>query len=682
MHIPPAPPVPPARPRTVTYHGAPWHDEHFALRDAPDDAALAWFAAEGRYADALLADTAPAQAEMAAEMERRLPPGTESVPARDGAWLHRSRLAPGRRYPRFERRPAEGGADFAAVLDLETEADGHAFTRLADLAFSPDGRFLAYSIDHRGDEEHTLRVRDLETGRDLPDRIDRAGYGIAWSACGKFLFFTALEPNGRSSECRRHRLGDDPADAALIHREEDPGAFVHTGRSSDGAFILIHSASQSASGALALPADRPGDAPRTVAPRRPEIECRIDHGGGFFYLLTNEAARDFRLLRVPSAAPDAAPETVIAHEPGVTLEHLHALDRAVVVHARERGRPAILVVDPRDLSRRAVRFPDPAYALSPGENRDFASAFWRFVKETPAEPPATIDLDLSTLTQSVRRVEPVPGHDPARYRVELLSVPARDGVAVPLTLLSRADLPRDRPAPVYLHGYGAYGVVEEDEFRHERFALVDRGWIYAVAHPRGGGELGRDWYEAGRRERKGNTFRDAIDCVEHLIALGRTAPGLVCAFGRSAGGLLAGALLTMRPELFGAVIAEVPFTDILNTMMDPALPLTVREYDEWGDPNDPAVFGRIRAYAPYENIGARDYPPTLLTGGLADPRVGFWEPAKMLARLRGRGRGGPFLLVMKGAEGHRHDAARGAGFADHARKYAFAAKAISGGFGK
>lgn len=670
-------PVPPRRPATLDYHGKPYPDEFHGLREKTDRGVLAWLKAENRYARGGMADTVALRGRLFREMAARLVPEDVSVPAKEGGFHYLHRIVAGREYPVYARRRGTPDGPETTLLDVNALAEGNDFMKLGVLSVSPDGRRLAYSVDTTGDEEHELRFRDLETGADLPDRIVKTAYGSAWSACGRYFFYTVVDAMARSFACRRHRLGDDPAADVTVFEEPDVALFVHVGKTEDGRYILIHARSQVTAEIRFLPAAEPLAAPRVLLARRHGVEYSAAHRDGKFYLLTNDGAVNFRVLAVPAADPGARAEVVVPHDPAVAIEHLRLFAGHLALFTREGGLPAIRIRDLATGRDHAIRFDEPAYTLSMGENREFDTPLLRYVYESMKTPPTVVDYDMARGVKRVLKVEPVPGYDPGDYVTERVFATAPDGVRVPLSLLYRAGLRRNGRNPVYLHGYGAYGVIEEAEFHPERLSLVDRGFVYAIAHPRGGGELGRGWYEAGKKLKKRNTFLDFAACAEWLVREKFTSARRIAAFGRSAGGLLAGCALTMFPDLWGAVVAEVPFVDILHTMMDPTLTLTVREYDEWGNPNEPAAFDCIRSYSPYDNVTARAYPPALFLGGLNDPRVGFWEPAKMVARLRERKTDRrPLYLVTKMGEGHKHDGARYAPFKGFAFKYAFVLKAL------
>ncbi|HEU4698885.1 MAG TPA: S9 family peptidase, partial [Gemmatimonadales bacterium] len=561
------------------------------------------------------------------------------------------------------------------VLDENAMAEGHAYFRVGASEPSPDHRYLAYAVDTSGAEEYVLRVKDLETGELLPEEIPGTSGDLEWAEDGRTILYTVLNETHRPATLRRHRLGTDPAEDATVFHEPDDAFFLGLGKSRSREYIFLELASHSTSEVWFVKADAP-EAPLTLFRRRERgVEYDVAHHDGHFYVLTNEHALNFMILRVPVARVleggdhRAEWEVVVPHHEDVKIDGLDLFERHMVVWERSEALPRIRVVHLADMGEHHVAFHEPTYALRQGANPEFRTTTLRFVLTSPVTPPTTFDYDMATRTRVVRKVQPVlGGFDPSLYRSERRWATAPDGASVPISLVYRAPLELDGTRPLLLYGYGAYGLSYDAAFSSTALNLLDRGVVIGIAHVRGGEEMGRRWYMDGKLLKKPNTFSDFIAVAEHLVHQGVTAPDRLVISGGSAGGLLMGAVTNMRPDLFRAVLADVPFVDVINTMLDPTLPLTVIEYDEWGDPRDPEAYACMRSYSPYDNVAAQPYPRLLIQGGLNDPRVTYWEPAKWAARLRAT-KTDDNLLILKTNMGAGHGGASGR--YDYLREVAF-----------
>jgi len=671
----PVPAAEPPRARRIPWadrrHGELRQDEFHWLRDRDDPAVRAYLDAENRYADRVMRHTEPLQQRLFQEMAGRIEETDESVPEPLDQWLYYTRMEAGRQYPLHCRRLASADATTEEVLlDLNHLADGHPHLRLGWSEPSPDHRHLAFTVDFTGDEAHTLFIRDLVTGRLLPERIPDAGPSLAWADDGT-LFYIVVDEARRPWELRRHRLGTDPADDQPVYAEQDEAFVLEVGRSRSRDWIFLESASGTTTEIRGLRPDHPSDAPRILLPRTPGVEYAIAHRGGRFYILTNKDAENFRVVEASEEEPGRWRE-VVGHRPAVKLDAIDAFRDHLVIWERDDGLPGVLVIDLTTGDAHRIALPESAWTVHRAANPEFDTATLRLAYTSLVTPMVVADYDMAARELRVRKRAAVRGYDPSRYRAERLTATAPDGVAVPVSLVYRWPFPLDGSRPALLLGYGAYGACLDPAFSPHFLSLLDRGFVVAIAHVRGGEDLGRRWYEGGKLLNKPNTFADFIAAAEHLIAEGYTAAARLAINGASAGGLLMGAVTNLRPDLFHAVVAEVPFLDVLNTMLDPSLPLTVTEYEEWGDPADRAAYACMRSYSPYDNIEARPYPHMLVTAGLNDPRVAYWEPAKWTARLRARKTDRNRLLLRTnmgaghaGASG-RYDALREVAF-----KYAF-----------
>ncbi|MCW5965920.1 MAG: S9 family peptidase [Bryobacterales bacterium] len=674
-----------AVPYAVEIHDAKIPDEYAWLRHRDNPAVLEYLQKENEYTEAVMASTAPLKDALFEEMKTRTPQTDCSAPVKNGPFAYYSRTVEGKDYRIRCRGPRDRAPDSATeqvLLDGNLLAEGKDYFEIGAYELSPDQRVLAYSTDFDGAEKFELRVRDLSTGFDLPDRIEDTYYAVEWSACGQFLFYSTLDEAMRPYRVWRHRLGTNAAEDVLVCQEDDQAFHLEIGKTRSERFLLLESSSLTTSETRLLDATQPEGEFQLVLPRRPMVEYSVEPQGDWLWMLINDTGRNFRLVRMPFAGNWADPAEwveVIAHRDEVCLEGADAFSRFLVISERERGLPQILVMETTSGEQHRVAFPEAVYAASIGANPEFESQTLRLAYESPVSPPADIDYDMLTRQWTVVRQQQVMGgFHPEDYQVDRLTVPTADGVFVPLSVVSRKGLPRDGSAPALLYGYGAYGLTIEAGFSPERLSLLERDFVFAIAHVRGGGDLGETWHDKGKMEQKPNSFHDFVACAEALVAHGYTSSARLGILGRSAGGLLVTASMNLRPDLFGAVVASVPFVDVLNTMLDASLPLTVGEYEEWGNPRDPRFFEIIRGYSPYDNLRPAQHPHLLVTAGLHDPRVSYWEPAKFVARLRRLAAGNQLLLLKTelGA-GHFGPSGRYDAWKETAFEYAFLIRTLA-----
>jgi oligopeptidase B len=651
----------PRRPTVRNLHGSRAVDDYAWLRDRSNPQVLDHLRAENDWAELATAPLGKLRRQLFSEITARVPERSESVPARRGPWWYLNRSFEGRQYPIHYRRRDGSASDAAVVLDENELAQGHRFFDLGAFEPSPDQRLLAFSVDCRGDGAYSLRVKDLETDEVLPGEIPEASTEAAWTNDGMHLFYTTLDHAKRPWRLYRHRIGTDPKEDLLVYAEADQRFHVSLGKSRSGAYLLVSTHSQTTSEVRILAADDPTGPLRTVEPRHAGVEYQVEHHADTLFVLTNHEARDFRVMRAPVADPRLAHwRELVAADEDVRIHRIDAFSRHLVVWYRSGGLAGIRIVPLDGGKAHEMEFPEPIYTVLPGDNWEFDTNLLRLGYSSFCTPQSTFDYDMDERRWELKRREPVlGGYDPADYEAERIWAPTPDGVRVPISLVRRSGTAVDGSAPCLLTGYGAYERSSDPSFSIERLSLLDRGFVWAVAHVRGGGELGRGWYEAGKLLAKRNTFDDFIACAEHLVATGYAAPDRLVARGESAGGLLVGTVANMRPDRFRAIVAEVPFVDVVNTMLDPVLPLTVTEVDEWGDPSEPDLYRYMMSYAPYENVGPHDYPAMLVTAGLDDPQVGYWEPVKWVAKLRVlKTDRNPLILRVDMASGHEGPSGR------------------------
>ncbi|MGQ0673719.1 MAG: S9 family peptidase [Hyphomicrobium sp.] len=683
----PAPPNAERRPQTSIHHGFPLVDDYAWLRAANwqdvmrdpsllDGSIRAHLEAENTYTEAQLSGTAALQERLFAEMKARLKQDDSTVPTPHGPYAYYSSFVRGGQYPRLCRRPRDGGEE-SVLLDGNAEAAGKSYWDLGATAHSSDHRLLAYATDDKGSELYTIRIRDLETGADLPDVIPDTRGEIVWAADSRTLFYIRLDANHRPLFVCRHVIGTPSSEDAVVYEEKDAGFYVSVGRTQSRRYILIDAHDHQTNEVYLIDAEQPAVAPRLIAARSHGHEYQVEHHDQRLIITTNSGgAEDFRICEAPANAPGIESWCeIVPHRPGRLIIDTVVFSRHMVRLEREDSLPRIVVRRLDDGSEHAISFAEEAYALGMHAGHEFDTTTIRFTYSSMTTPAETFDYDMATRARTLRKRQEVPsGHNPAEYITRRLFAPAPDGELVPVSLLYRKDTPLDGSAPVFLYGYGAYGISIPASFSTQRLSLVDRGFIFAIAHIRGGKDKGYRWYTGGKLEKKLNTFTDFLAAGEHLVTCGLTRRGAIVANGGSAGGMLMGVVANMAPELFLGIIADVPFVDVLNTMLDKDLPLTPPEWPEWGNPITSARdFEVIRSYSPYDNVAAKAYPHIFAYGGLTDPRVTYWEPAKWVARLRERNTSDRLVLLKTNMQaGHGGASGRFEQLREIALDYSFA----------
>ena len=633
----PAPPVAKRVDRTLELHGEKRVDPYFWLRDKPDPDVAAYLEAENAYTAAMTKSTAAFQETLYKEMLSHIKETDLSVPYRFRGHSYYSRTEKGKQYPIHCRKklgPAGEGPE-EVVLDLNELAKGEKFMALGAYQVSDDGTLLAFSTDNTGFRQYTLRVKNLETGALLPDRVEKAT-SVAWAEGKTTLFYGVEDSAKRPHRIYRHALGTQVGTDALVHEEKDARFNVSVSRTRSQAYLLIRSRSHTATELRFLPAGTPEGAWKVIAPRAPEHEYDVEHRGDLFYVRTNTGGRNFRLVTAKVADPGPTGwKEIVPHRADVMLSDFDVFADHLVLHERKDGLPRITVTNLKTGASSPIAFPETAYALSGETNREFDTKLFRYAYQSFVTPRSVFDYDMDAKSSALRKELEVPLYDRTGYTTERLWAKAPDGVAVPVSLVYRKDVAKDGTAPAYLYAYGSYGNNLNVTFSSSRLALLDRGVVVAFAHIRGGGDLGTAWHDDGKMLKKKNTFTDFIACAELLIAKKYTSKSRLVIEGGSAGGLLMGAVVNMRPDLFKAVVAKVPFVDVLSTMSDASLPLTVGEFEEWGNPvAKKDEYDYIKSYCPYTNVSAKAYPAMLVKTSFNDSQVFYHEPAKWVAKLR------------------------------------------------
>ena len=632
------PPVAAKKPHVETWHGIERRDDYAWLRDphypdVTDPEILAHLAAENAWFEQRMAGQQGRIDALFHEMRARIKEADKSVPQKDGDYLYWIEFEEGAEYKKWWRKPVAGGPD-ELILDEVALAAGHEYFRLGAISVSMDGTLLAWSVDDNGSERFTARFKNLQTGELLPDEIPGTLSSLVWVAGDRGVVYSLANENWRTDNARLHWLGQPVASDIELYHEDDEGFRVGASLSANEQWLIIGTSDHETSEVRLIPAADPLAPPVVVRPRRKGVEYDVDLHGETLFIHANDTHENFRLATAPLADPGAW-TTLIAGSDAFYLTGFDLFRDFYVIEGRVRGLDRIEVRYYDDPARiEPIAFPETSYSAGLGDNPEWAVSTLRLSYESMVSPASVLDYDVATRQLTTLKVQEIPsGYDPARYATERLEITARDGTPIPVSLVYRRD--RAAGGPLHLYGYGAYGIAIEPGFSTTRLSLVDRGFAYAIAHIRGGDDLGRAWYKAGKLDQRTNTFNDFVDVARGLIERGYTAAGRISISGGSAGGELMGAVINSDPELWGAVVAHVPFVDVLATMLDPDLPLTPGEWPEWGNPiEDRAAFELIGSYSPYDQVRAQAYPPLLVTAGLNDPRVTYWEPAKWVARLR------------------------------------------------
>ncbi len=676
-----APPEAPRRPHTWLRPTGEASDDYAWMLDVEDPELIRHLTAENAYSDAWFAPYADTVEAIFDEIKSRVQETDMSTPVMNGGWWYVGTTEEGRDYPRHHRGRSVETANEFLLLDENAEAERLDATDYFDVgAFdaSHDHTMFAWSTDITGDEHYDMRIRRFDPDGswiDLDDHItDVANAGTAWSADGTWLFYVRPDEQERPFQVWRHRVGAPVADDELVFEENDERFFVEIGETRSDAWIVIHVGSKTSAEVRMIASSDPTAEPTVIAERRDDIEYSIDHWGDQFLMVTNADAPDFKLMVAPASAPGTAPSgwtELSQHEPGRRIIGVEPFEQHLVVYEWADAQPRLRIIF-RDGSERVIDLGAEPHDVSLAANPEWTSTTLRFTTQSMSVPTTLYDEDVVTAERTLLRQIPTPNVDLSQYVASRVWVPSADGTSVPLDIVHHVDTPLDGTAPACLYGYGAYEASFPPWFSVARLSLLDRGMVWALAHPRGGGELGRHWYLDGKLEHKQHSFDDMIACAEHLVASGVAGEGRVAIRGGSAGGLLVGACMTQRPDLFASVVAEVPFVDIVNTMSDPSLPLTVTEWEEWGDPRTEPFASAMLAYSPYDNTVAADYPAVYVTAGLHDPRVSVHEPAKWVARLRNVNTGDrPLVMRTEMGAGHGGPTGRYDAWRDEARTLAF-----------
>jgi oligopeptidase B len=669
----PKAPVARREPKVDALHGGKRADDYFWLRKKEDPQVRAHLDAENEYTDAVMKATEPLQASLYSEMLGRIKETDLSVPYRKGNDFWYSRTEKGKQYPILCRRRGSLDAPEEIVLDQNVLAKGEKFFALGDTEVSDDGNLLAYTTDVTGFREYTLFVKDLRTGKLGRERIPKVS-SVAWAANNQTLFYVTDDSAKRPYRLYRHALGGESASDALVFEEKDEKFALEVSRSRSKAYVFLDSSSHTTSEIGFIAADEPASDLRVIVPREKDREYEVDHRGGAFFVRINDTGRNFRVVMM--AAGDSRRENwkeIVPHREDVMIEGIDVFAGHLVLYERQDGLRQFRVLSFTTGATHRIEFPEPVYAAFSAENREFDTTVFRFRYQSLVTPESVFDYDLEKRERKLlKQTEVLGGYDPTRYSSERLHAKAADGTLVPVSIVYRKGIARDGRNPLLLMGYGSYGSSSNATFSSNRVSLLDRGVVYAIAHVRGGGEMGKKWHDDGRMLAKKNTFTDFIAVAEHLIREKWTSSGRLAIEGGSAGGLLVGAVVNMRPDLFRVAISRVPFVDVINTMLDPTLPLTVGEFEEWGDPRVKEHYDYMLSYSPYDNISAKAYPAMLVKTSFNDSQVMYWEPAKYVARLRAtKTDSNPLVFKVNMAGGHGGSSGRYDRLKETAFDYAF-----------
>jgi oligopeptidase B len=659
----------------LTHHNDTRIDDYYWLRERTNPDTLAYLEAENTYTKYVMGSTEQLQKTLYDEMLGHIEEDDSEPPYPRGSFLYYKRTEKGKPYA-FHCRKKNDSASEEILLNENVLAEGHRFFALGNFAISPGENLLAYSTDTDGDEIFVTRIRDLAAGSDLPDRIEGTYYSLAWTADNNAFYYVTLDEAKRPYRVWCHRLGS--SDDVLVYEETDQRFELELHKSRDERYIFIRSESKVTSEFRFAPAATPLSPFQIVWPRRQDVLYEVEARADEFYILTNWNAQEFRLMLCSAQSPglESAVE-ILGARPGITLEAVDAFRSFLAIHERDNGLPRLRIHDLTSGEAHYITFDEPAFTLGGAPNEVFDTNFLRFTYTSLVTPDSVYEYNVRSRERSLLKQTPVPNYEPSEYVSERIFATARDGVRVPISLVYRNGFAANGQSPLLLYGYGSYGIRSNPAFRSERLVLLDRGLAFAIAHIRGGSDLGRAWYDNGKLLKKQNTFTDFVNCAEYLVNNGYTSSEKLAIQGGSAGGMLIGAVLNMRPDLFHSAVAMVPFVDTLTTCLDPTLPLTVGEYEEWGNANEPEFYSYIKSYCPYDNVRAMRYPHMLITAGLNDPRVSYWEPAKWTAKLRSVKLDGNLLLLKTNMEaGHFGASGRYSRLKELAFIYAFILKTL------
>jgi oligopeptidase B len=630
------PPIAPKQPQVLTNHGDERIDDYFWMRDSNNPKVIAYLEAENAYTEAMMQHTEPLQSTLYNEMLARIKETDLSVPYRQADYYYYSRTEEGKSYPIHCRKKGSLDAIEEILLDQNELAKGYEYFSLGTFKVSPNHQVLAYSIDTSGAEQYTLFFLDLTTFELYPETINDTYFSLAWGNDNCTVFYTKVDSANRPFQLLRHTLGSKSAQDVLIYEESDESYFLSVGRTRSQAYIIMSLGSKITSEIHYLDANNPNDNFQVIHPRQQGMEYDLEHHKDYFYIVTNDEAVNFKLVKAPIATPSKENwQLVIAHREDVLLSSVSAFSDYLVISERKAGLPIMRVQKLATGEEKYITFPEPTYAASLGNNPEFNTTKLRFNYTSLITPSSVFDYDMETNERELKKeTEVLGGYDRTQYKSEWLLATAPDGTQIPISIVYKKGIEKNGNSPLFLTGYGSYGASYPASFSSTRLSLLTRGVAIAIAHIRGGGEMGRKWYENGKFLHKKNTFTDFIACAEHLIAQKWTSSARLAISGGSAGGLLMGAVINMRPELFKVVLAAVPFVDVVTTILDTSLPLSAMEWEEWGNPNDKTYYDYMKSYSPYDNVKPQDYPHILIIAGLNDSRVKYWEPAKWTAKLR------------------------------------------------
>jgi oligopeptidase B len=667
------PPMTEKKPKTTNIHGVTLVDNYFWLREKTNPAVMAHLQAENNYADAMMKHTAGLQEKLYNEMLSHIKQTDDSVPYKWGNYFYYTRTVTGLQYPIFCRKKGSTSAPEEIVLDQNELAKGQKFMSVGAFVPSDDGNLLAFTTDNTGYRQYTLQVKNLQTGQLFPERIERVD-NVAWATDNKTLFYVTEDAvTKRSDKFFKHVLGSDKND--LLYEEKDELFDIGNWRTRDGAIIFLEITSKTSTEVRFLPADKPDSELKVVAAREPEHEYDVDYRDNYFYIRSNKGAKNFRVVTAPVDDPSEKNWKVfVPHRPAVKIEGISLFAEHLVLSEWENGLQQIETMDLKSGKVSRIPFPEPVYSAGLSSNRVFNTNVLRYSYNSLVTPNSVFDYDMDTGKSTLLKQTEVPGgFDRTNYKSERVFATATDRTKIPMSMVYRKGVKLDGSAPMLLYAYGSYGISIPPTFSSSRLSLLDRGVIYVIAHIRGGGELGEEWRQAGRMMNKMNTFTDFIACADHLVKAKYTSKDRLVIEGGSAGGLLMGAVSNLRPDLFKGVIAQVPFVDVLNTMLDASLPLTTSEYIEWGNPNEKAAFDYMKTYSPYDNIAKKDYPAMLVKVSVNDSQVPYWEGAKLVAKLREmKTDKNPLLLKVNFGAGHGGSSGRYDALKETAYEYAFA----------
>ncbi|MFB2768743.1 S9 family peptidase [Pelatocladus sp. BLCC-F211] len=668
------PPVAEKQPQVLELHGDKRIDNYFWMRDREDPKTLAYLEAENAYTQAKMQHTEAFQTQLYEEMLSRIKETDLSVPYRKDEYYYYSRTEEGKAYPIYCRKKGSLDAAEEILLDQNELAKGHDFFSIGVLQVSPNHQILAYSVDTTGSERYTLFFLDLNTRQLYLESISDTYFSFAWANDNQTVFYTKLDDANRPYHLFRHTLATDTNEDILVYHEPDDTYFLAVGKTRSQAYILLSLGSQITSEFHYLDANNPSGKFQLFHPRITGIEYDIDHHSDYFYIVTNEQAINFKLMKTPVNAPSKENwQTIIPHREDVMLSGISLFNNHLVIYERKDGLPVARVQNLTNGKEHNITFPEPTYSFFEGSNPEFDTTTLRIHYTSLITPPSVFDYDLQTNERELKKeTEVLGGYDRTLYNSEKLMAVAPDGTQIPISIVYKKGIKKDGKNPLYLTGYGAYGVNSPAYFSSSRLSLLQRGIVFAIAHIRGGAEMGRKWYEDGKFLHKKNTFTDFIACAEYLISQGWTTNNSLTISGGSAGGLLMGAVVNMRPDLFKVVVADVPFVDVVTTILDTSLPLSAMEWEEWGNPNDKVYYDYMKSYSPYDNVEAKTYPDMLITAGLNDARVKYWEPAKWTAKLRELKTDDNILLLKTNMDaGHSGASGRYESLRELAFEYAF-----------